>query len=166
MSAFRSTNVSDKRKAKIVGPNDGEYYSVVGDVYRFIAYAGDTDGTYGFWEATVPPGGGPPPHTHSREEEGFYVIDGEVTIYVDGDEFVAGPGSFVNLPKGSKHRFRNNSDRPIKMLIIVAPGGFEGFFSEVGTKVAGMEAQPAANVEEQIARIGAIAPNYGLELLA
>ena len=56
--------------------------SVVGDVYRFLATGEDTDGKYALWEAVVPPGGGPPPHVHSREEEGFYVLEGEITFQV------------------------------------------------------------------------------------
>ncbi len=49
-------------------------------------------GQYALWEAIVPPGGGPPPHTHSREEEGFYVLEGEITFYVEGQPFVATAG--------------------------------------------------------------------------
>ncbi len=45
--------------------------AVVGDVYRFLATGEDTNGKYAVWEAVVPPGGGPPPHVRSREEEGF-----------------------------------------------------------------------------------------------
>jgi hypothetical protein len=47
----------------------GRTIGVVGDIYRFLAVSEDTDGRYVLWEAIVPPGGGPPPHVHSREEE-------------------------------------------------------------------------------------------------
>jgi len=59
--------------------------AVVGDVYRFLATGEDTNGKYALWEAIVPPGGGPPPHVHSREEEGFYVLEGEITFTVNGE---------------------------------------------------------------------------------
>src|SRR5437764_1283864 len=65
-------------------PADGRAIAVVGDVYRFLATGEDTDGKYALWEATVPPGGGPPPHVHSREEEGFYVLEGEITFRAGG----------------------------------------------------------------------------------
>jgi mannose-6-phosphate isomerase-like protein (cupin superfamily) len=55
----------------------GRTVAVVGDVYRCLATGEDTNGKYALWEALVPPGGGPPPHVHSREEEGFYVLEGE-----------------------------------------------------------------------------------------
>jgi hypothetical protein len=54
-------------------PTEGRTIAVVGDVYRFLATGDDTNGKYALWEAIVPPGGGPPPHVHSREEEGFYI---------------------------------------------------------------------------------------------
>ena len=59
------------RQAVISKPSDGRTIAVVGDVYRFLATGEETEGRYAMWEALVLPGGGPPPHTHSREEEGF-----------------------------------------------------------------------------------------------
>src|SRR5690349_1403525 len=60
-----------ERPATVVLPNLGDLIDVVGDRYRFLATRESTAGTYAIWEATVPPGGGPPPHLHTREEEGF-----------------------------------------------------------------------------------------------
>ena len=60
----------------------GSTITLVGDVYRFLATGEDTNGKYALFEALVPPGGGPPPHVHSREEEGFYVLEGEITFSV------------------------------------------------------------------------------------
>ena len=61
---------------------EGRTIAVVGDVYRFLATSEDTSGKYALWEAIVPPGGGPPPHLHSREEEGFYILEGEITFTI------------------------------------------------------------------------------------
>lgn len=156
--------MSEKRKAIILGPNEGELYDVVGDRYRFLARKEGTDRSYGLIEAIVPPGGGPPPHVHSREEEGFYIIEGEVMIYVDGEMVKAGPGSFVNMPKGSTHSFRNEADIPAKMLILVAPGGLEEMFTKVGKRINDASA-PFTNVdEEQIKRIAEVTPEFGIEL--
>ena len=49
-------------------------------MYRFLATGEDTNGNYAIWEAIVPPGHGPPSHVHSREEEGFYILEGEITF--------------------------------------------------------------------------------------
>jgi mannose-6-phosphate isomerase-like protein (cupin superfamily) len=81
--------MSIQRSATIVWPVEGESIHAVGDRYRFLATREVTDGRYGIWKAVVPPGSGTPPHRHTREEEGFYVIEGEVAIYVDGRRVTA-----------------------------------------------------------------------------
>src|ERR1700682_5235881 len=113
-------------------PTEGRTIAVVGDVYRFLATGDDTNGKYALWEAIVPPGGGPPPHVHSREEEGFYVLEGEITLMIDGKPLVAPAGMFANLPVGILHSFKNETDRPAKMLISIAPAGLEKMFFEFG----------------------------------
>lgn len=70
--------------AAIRKPGEGRRIGIVGDVYRFLATGEETDGKYATFEAIVPPGSGPPPHIHSREEEGFYVLEREV-MYSIGD---------------------------------------------------------------------------------
>jgi quercetin dioxygenase-like cupin family protein len=110
----------------------GKAVSVVGDLYRFLATGDETNGKYAIWEAIVPPGGGPPPHTHSREEEGFYILEGEITFQVGEQRFTAGPGTFANMPIGSLHSFRNESRTTARMLISIAPAGLEQMFFEVG----------------------------------
>src|ERR1700680_4965156 len=110
---------------------EGRTIAVVGDVYRFLATGDDTEGKYALWEAIVPPGGGPPPHVHSREEEGFYVLEGEITFQVGDERIVATGGMFVNIPGGTPHSLKNESDKPVKLLISVAPAGLEKMFFEV-----------------------------------
>ena len=79
-------------------PAQGRTVAVVGDVYRFLATGEDTNGKYALWEALVPPGGGPPPHVHSREEEGFYLLEGEITFTIGENRLVATAGMFANMP--------------------------------------------------------------------
>src|SRR5437660_11002064 len=117
-------------------PGEGRTIAVVGDVYRFLATGAETNGKYALWEAVVLPGGGPPPHVHSREEEGFYVLAGEITFTVNGERVVAAAGTFANMPVGTPHSFKNERDRPAKMLISVAPAGLEQMFFEVGVPLA------------------------------
>src|SRR5689334_20933984 len=111
-------------------PGEGRTIGVVGDIYRFLATGAETDGKYALWEAIVPPGGGPPPHIHSREEEGFYVLEGEITFQLGEDRFVAQAGTFANMPVGSLHSFTNASGKSARMLISVAPAGIEQMFFE------------------------------------
>ncbi|MEM7625391.1 MAG: cupin domain-containing protein [Planctomycetota bacterium] len=157
--------MSDSRQSVIRQPDEGDLFHAGGDRYRFLALAGETDSQYGLWEAVVPPGGGPPPHLHRREEEGFYVIEGELTIHVDGREVTAGPGAFVNMPKGFTHWFRNNTDHPAKLLVIVAPGGMEAMFRETGKPASDDNGPIPALSKDEIQRIGETAPRYGIEIV-
>ena len=122
------------RKLTLSRPAEGGMLEVAGDRYRLLATGADTDRSYMLMEAEVPPGGGPPLHMHSREDEGFYVLDGEMSFEADGETLRAGPGTFLNLPKGSRHRFQNRSERPARMLILCAPAGIEGMFREADGK--------------------------------
>ena len=84
-------------------PGEGRRVGIVGDVYRFLATGEETGGRYATFESLVPPGGGPPPHVHSREEESFLVLEGEMTFVLGDERFVAAPGTFVNMPIDSRH---------------------------------------------------------------
>src|SRR5580658_7068820 len=120
-----ATSMAIARQPVITRPAAGRTIGVVGDVYRFLATGDETDGKYAICEALVPPGGGPPPHIHSREEESFYILAGELAIYVGERRLVAQPGTFVNVPIGTLHRFCNETDKPVRMLITVTPAGLE-----------------------------------------
>ena len=145
-------------------PAQGRTVAIVGDVYRFLATGEDTNGTYALWEALVPPGGGPPPHVHSREEEGFYVLEGEITFTVNGEKAVATAGTFANMPVGTPHSFKNESERPAKMLISVAPAGLEQMFFEVGVPLAEGATTALPPTREEVEKLLAVAPNYGIEI--
>lgn len=144
-------------------PGEGRTIAVVGDVYRFLAVSDDTEGQYAMWEAVVPPGGGPPPHIHSREEESFYVLEGEITFQIGEERLVAQPGTFANMPVGSLHSFKNETGKPAKMLISVAPAGLEEMFFEVGQPVQAGETPPHPTKEE-IEKLLTVAPRYGIEI--
>src|ERR1700751_3343301 len=126
----------EKRNPTIRRAAEGRAVAVVGDVYRFLATGDDTGGKYALFEALVGPGGGPPPHVHSREDESFYVLEGELTFTVNGERVVAKAGTFANMPVGTPHSFKNESNKPAKMLISVAPAGLEQMFIEVGVPLA------------------------------
>src|SRR6516164_6558532 len=143
---------------------EGRTVAVVGDVYRFLATGDDTDGKYALFEAIVSPGGGPPPHVHSREEEGFYVLEGEVTFTVNGQRVVAQAGTFANMPVGTPHAFKNETGRPARMLISVAPAGLEGMFFEVGVPLPEGSTTALPPTKEEIEKLLAIAPRYGIEI--
>ena len=145
-------------------PAEGRVLAVTGDVYRFLATGEDTNGKYAVWEAVVPPGGGPPPHVHSREEEGFYVLEGEITFTVNGERGVATAGTFANMPVGVPHSFKNESGKPAKMLISVAPAGLERMFFEVGVPLAEGATTALPPTKDEIEKLLEVAPDYGIEI--
>jgi len=145
-------------------PTEGRTIAVVGDLYRFLATGDETDGKYAMWEAVVPPGGGPPPHVHSREEESFYVLEGEITLTVNGERMMATAGTFANMPVGTPHSFKNESDRPAKMLLSVAPAGLEQMFFEVGVPLAEGATTALPPTKDEIEKMLAVAPKYGIEI--
>lgn len=145
-------------------PTEGRTVAVVGDVYRFLATGEETNGKYALWEALVPPGGGPPPHVHSREEEGFFILEGEITFTISGERVVAKAGMFANMPVGTPHSFKNESGKPAKMLISVAPAGLEKMFFEVGVPLADGATTASPPTKAEIEKLLAIAPRYGVEI--
>ncbi len=152
------------RNPVIISPPKGRTIAVVGDVYRFLATGEDTADKYALWEAVVPPGGGPPPHVHSREEEGFYVLDGEITFTINGERVVATAGTFANMPVGTPHSFKNESNKPAKMLISVAPAGLEQMFFEVGVPLAQSATTALPPTRGEIDKLLTVAPKYGIEI--
>ena len=152
-------------QAVIKKRGEGRVVAVVGDVYRFLAMGDDTNGKYALWEALVPPGGGPPPHVHSREEEGFYILEGEITFTIGGQRLVAGAGMFTNMPVGTPHSFKNESSKPAKMLISVAPAGLEKMFFEFGVPLPDGSTTALPPTKEEIEKLLAIAPRYGIEIM-
>jgi len=145
-------------------PGEGRTIGVVGDVYRFLATGEETNGKYAMWEALVPPGGGPPPHIHSREEEAFFILEGEITISVGNERLVATAGMFANIPIGSLHSFTNETQKPARMLITIAPAGLEKMFFEVGQPVAPGATSAPPTTKAAIDKLLAIAPTYGVEI--
>jgi mannose-6-phosphate isomerase-like protein (cupin superfamily) len=75
-------------------------------------------------------GGGPPLHVHDREDECFYVLDGELSVRCGGDAFGAAAGSFVFLPRGRPHQFWAVGPAA-RLLLIAVPGGIEDYFREI-----------------------------------
>ena len=140
----------------------GRTVSLVGDVYRFLATGEETNGKYALIEALVGPGGGPPPHVHSREEEGFYILEGEITFTINGERVVATAGMFANMPVGTPHSFKNENDKPAKMLVSVAPAGLEKMFMEIGVSLAEGATTALPPTREEIEKLLAVAPKYGI----
>ena len=143
----------------------GATYVGPGDFYRFLVTGDETGGAYFVMEAIVPPGGGPPAHIHRREDETFYVVEGECSILLGEDWITAGVGDFVNVPRGVVHRFQNQGTEATRMIVTFTPAGIEKFFDETLDPLLDPTAPLPDNVDAIAARYAAAAPRYGIEFL-
>ena len=99
-----------------------------GDLYTFLVTGEESGGAYFAMEAFVPPGGGPPPHIHSREDETFYLLEGEIEFLLGDETILAGPGDFVTSPAAPSTASRTSATRPAKL--VCSRRRHRGFFAE------------------------------------
>lgn len=143
----------------------GVMYHGPGDRYRFLVTGAETGGAYFAMEALLPQGGGPPPHTHASEDETFYVVEGLVDFRLGEERVTAGPGDFVNVPRGEIHNFHNSRAQTARLILTFTPAGIEGFFEETLERLHDPAAQLRGNVDEVAVRYVAAAPKYGLNFI-
>lgn len=118
-----------------VAPEAGEMLWVMGDQVTFKT-DGARDGLTIF-VSTIQPGGGPPPHVHERQEEAHYVLEGAFSFLNQDTWIEAGAGSFILIPRGVRHAFRNISATPGRLLSTNnLPGAHERWFRHVGAPIA------------------------------
>ena len=105
----------------VVRPGEGHR---VGNV-EFLARSSDTS-QFNFAIITIQPRRhGPPAHRHASEDDAFYLLEGELVFTADGEEVVAGPGTFVLVPPGVEHTFENRSGAIARFVNVHAPAGFD-----------------------------------------
>lgn len=136
-----------------------------GDHYTFLVTGEESGGAYFAMEALVPPGGGPPPHVHTREDETFYVLEGSIEFLLGDDLRTAGPGDFVNVPRGTVHRFLNTGTETARLILTFTPAGLEKWFEETLERAPNTFDEVPDNVAEVVARYVEAAPRYGLEFV-
>jgi mannose-6-phosphate isomerase-like protein (cupin superfamily) len=121
----------------ILGAEDGPAYWYVNNRAVIKASAEQTGGAFSIVEMYMEPGHGPPLHVHKREDEVFWVIEGELFVRTGDHEALAGPGSCIYAPRGVPHTFRVESATPPRVLVLLCPGGGEGFFIDSGRPAEG-----------------------------
>ena len=151
-------------KAVIRRPGKSKRVMLSGHPLEFLVTGADTKHTSMF-DWTIPAGFSTGLHVHRVQEETFYVLEGEITFTVNGERVVAKAGTFANMPVGTPHSFRNESDRPARMLISVAPAGLEQMFFDVGVPLAEGATTAPPPTKDEIENLMAVAPSYGIEIL-
>jgi len=116
-------------------------------------------------EATLPPKSGPPPHVHTREDEAFLVLAGEVTFYLGDKTIVRQKGESLFAPRNIPHHFKNTGTEDAVLLETASPAGIEDFFVAAGKVLASREDRPQPPTAADIQHMRAIAPDYGITIL-
>ena len=153
------------RQAIVVPTNEGRKLWVGDGVYTLIAEGDATDGQYALVELSVTPGTGTPLHIHHAEDEMFYILEGEVSFWADGEKTVATPGAFVHIPKGLVHGWRNDHTTQALFLNYVTPAGFEQFFAAIGTPMSEGQLTPPPMEPDFGAKVARLAPLYNMEVV-
>lgn len=130
----------------VLEPRESNALWFLGDLYVNKLTGDETSGAFAVTEMTIAPAprGGAPLHTHSREDEVFYVLDGVPTYQIAERKMDAGAGTVLYVPRGTLHGFANHQQTPVKALVIIAPAGFERFFLELGEPASALTLPPAS----------------------
>ena len=150
------------RTAEHLPPGEGRAVWFLTDLYIIKRVSEETDGAFTLAEVTA--GQSPPaPHIHHREDETYYILEGEFEFLDNDRTFRAGAGSVVYLPKGRLHSHTNPADVPAKAVVFYTPAGVEKFVEEAGRPAADPTSLPPPPNEADFERLFAAIQKYGFE---
>lgn len=147
-----------------LGPGEGEAYWFFGTLVIVKSTSESTGGRVMVTENLGPRGTGSPLHVHHREDEWFYVMEGELTFWVGGQVITAPAGGFVYGPRDVPHTFMVSSEQA-RFLLVTEPAGFDGFVRAVGEPAPRLEIPPAPSAPPDLERIVQLAAEHGMEIL-
>ena len=166
----KTRGVEEEKAEKAVAhipPGEGtKSLWVLGELLTYKVPSHRTGGAYAHFEVATQPGAALPPHIHHREDESFYILEGEFEFLVGKETLRVGAGSLLYVPKGTLHAHRGVGEGVGRMLVTQTPGGlYERFFEEVGVEAKSNVVM--GSVEEdspEAAWITTIAARYGIEI--
>jgi mannose-6-phosphate isomerase-like protein (cupin superfamily) len=140
--------------------------------YRFLGslvivhVSGDeTQGRFSLLEFLVPAGDMPPLHVHRRADQTWYVLEGELTVYLPGESVIAGPGGCVRGPMNVPHTHKVTSADPVRFVEVNSPAGYERFVAAVGEPTTEFTLPPPSEKPPDPTRLAALAAKHGIDLL-
>lgn len=132
------------------------------DNFLTLKAKGSDGAAYGVLEAVLPAGSRTPFHRHRDEDEAFYVLEGKLTVFLEGGRTTeVTVGGYAYLPRGVAHGFR--VDEPLRMLVLSAPDGFVEFVREAGVEAPRRELPPLTPPD--LAKLASAASKYHIDLL-
>jgi quercetin dioxygenase-like cupin family protein len=145
----------------VLAPGDGQRIWQLGNVFTVKAGAAQTQGRFVIAEQ-VCTGAPPPMHVHEDEVEAFYLLSGTVDLFVGEEVHHAVAGTFCLVPPGVSHSFTSTGDEPARLLVLVAPAGFERFLAAVEERFP--EAQGMPDPAHAGAVLGEIAAQHSIRI--
>jgi quercetin dioxygenase-like cupin family protein len=148
--------IATELQGKIIAAGEGMHLTVMGMDNVTIKLTGEeTGGAFAVSEHTNAPGNGVPLHIHRREDETFYITEGEVEVQVGDETIIARKGDTAFLPRDVPHSWRVTGDATARMLVVVTPAGLDEFFSDISR----LPSDEPPDVEH----LFSIAARYGIE---
>ena len=146
--------------------DEGEAFWLAGMLQTVKIGQADTGGRYGLIEALVPPGLGSPWHVHPEEDEWFFVLEGNLTVYVGEQRIDLTAGGFAFGPEGVPHTFIGAGPETTRVLVGLSPLQFEGFLREAGQPATARVLPPRpVGPPADPQRMAAIARRHGVIIL-
>jgi quercetin dioxygenase-like cupin family protein len=161
------SNETQTLQPQVVRKGEGEARWWFGGLAELKATAADTGGQLTIVEVTEPAGSEAPLHVHYRDDEGFWILEGDVTFEVGDETIEASAGDFVFGPRNIPHRFTVGA-RDCRMLFIMVPGGLEDVIRATSEPAASRTLPPEAEEEpsaEEMEGLKAVIKEHGYELL-
>jgi len=125
----------------------------------------ETEGRYSMVELYATKEGEVPWHVHHGEDEAFYIMDGEMTLYV-GDKSIKGrPGDFIFAPRDVPHRYTVDTPGHVRVLMIFSPAGFEDFVRATSVPATSLIPPPPGSVSIDFDEVTRIAMQFGAEFV-
>lgn len=149
-------------RAYMLSAEEGEAIWFAGSLMVVKARGEQTEGRFALLEQQVPSNYAAPHHVHQDEDEAWYILAGEATFFRGGDQFHAGPGAWVFLPKEVPHAFRVGASGA-RLLTVSAPAGFADFVPAAGAPAQGHRLPPAGPVD--VVQLAAVAGRYGIDII-
>ncbi len=146
------------------GPGEGDHVWFFGGLTTIKADGAGTAGRVMVTEQLAPRGSGSPLHVHHREDEWFYVLEGELTLWVGGTTIVAPAGAFVYGPRDVPHTFVVSS-KEARFLLVTQGAGMEGFIRAGGEPAQRLEIPPPPTEAPDVEAMTRLAASYGIELI-
>ena len=106
---------------KHIPAESSQPYLFLGDIFRFLVNSEESCGSIATMEVRLPPHSGPDSHIHAEAEEGFYVLEGDLTATVGDQTFEVSPGDFLHIPRGTTHSIKSK-DTNARLLATYSPG--------------------------------------------